>query len=245
MNSFTRVLFEILLIAGFLGVSVYTVLSIHGYKYDIEQNDFEKTSIIDIGGEVSGAVVFIDGVKQDKTLPFAIRDIEPGLHYIVIQKPNFIVYRASVFVETDLVTKIDSIVLMPEKVVFTLIKPDEIIDEKLFIPFDPEGLSPKGGKIIYMKNREMWSRDLASGTEKFISRFSMPVYNVKFFADDYHVMFAASDMLNFCDQLMQNCYSLRKFSEGDNFASSEEKIYFKEKSSGKILVLDLSQNALK
>lgn len=241
MNAFTRVLFEILLIAGFLFVGVYTVLSVHGYKYDVEQNDFEKTSIIDIGASLNGdgAVVFIDSVKQDKTLPFAIRNIEPGLHSIVIQKPNFIVYRANVLVEPDLVTKIDSIVLMPEKIAFVEKKPGEVIDKKLFAPPDPEGLSPNGDKIVYIENREIWIKDLAAGAEKFISRFSTPINNAKFFADGYHVMFAAGAMLNFCDQLMQNCYSLRKFSEGDNFASDDGKIYFKEKSSGKILVLDL------
>lgn len=243
MNSnLTRILFEMFLVAGFLAVGAYTVMTIYGYKYDVSRQDFERVSIVDVGGEASGAVIYFDGEKLETTLPFAIRGVAPGSHRVIIEKAGFLVYKANVFVKADFVTKIDSAVLMPMKSEFLLPKKDEIVDPAIFNPLEPEGKSFNGNKIVYADNHEIWVKDLSDETTRFVSRFSVPVTNVKFFSDDYNILFVSEGKLNFCDQLMQNCYVLRKFQEGDSFAVKSEKIYYKEKTSGKILILDLIQS---
>ncbi len=131
--------------------------------------------------------------------------------------------------------------MMPEKFNFIVVKEGDaagkIFDNSGLL----DGVSVKGDKIIYIKGNELWIRSLAFDINRFISRFYNSVSRAVFYSDDYNILFVSSGNLNFCDQIMQNCYVLRSFSNGDQFAVDGERIFFKEKS-GKISVLNLAQN---
>jgi|GEM_PF-5838033 len=231
-----RVVFELFLITGFFIVGVYTVLNVYGYKYNIQTRDFEQVGIIDIGGEDFDANIFFDNVKLDKKIPFVLKDVAPGLHHIRIEKQGFFPYDVSFLVSPAVVVKIDSVVMMPQNLVFTDIKNSDFT-ESIFR--DNQGNLSAKGDNIYVQNNEIWIRDSLLGVNKFISRFNKPVSHAMFFSDDYNILFVLEDNLNFCDQIMQNCYKLRSFSEGDQFAVEDKKIFYKDKY-GKVSVLNLS-----
>ncbi|KKR05383.1 MAG: hypothetical protein UT33_C0011G0094 [Candidatus Peregrinibacteria bacterium GW2011_GWC2_39_14] len=218
-----KVISEATLVIGFFVVGFYMVLSIYGYRYDTILNDFEKTSIIDLGGHLKGVEVFLDDVKVSDNLPFTIRGVNPGIHHVVIKGPSYFDFKAFLNVSNDLVSKIDSVILMPDKIVFK-----EVVLDPTF-KFENEIYTDRD---VYSNGNEVWFVN-SSGVKKLISRMYSPVTMVKLFSDGYSLLFVRDKRLFFCDQLMQNCYSLRDYKEGDAFISKAGKVFYKEKS-GKV-----------
>lgn len=240
LSNFLRILFEIVLIAGFIVVGFYTVLSIYGYKYNISDSDIEKISVIDIGGDEKNISLILDNKEEATKLPLTIRNISPGTHRIFIKKPDYFPFNAFVNIRPDLATKIDSVVLMPENIEFKPVQANNTAIQNLFLENLNSNISSDGSKVLYLEKNELVVEDMKIGSKNLLSRFSAQIENLKFFSDDYNILFTRNGRLFFCDQLMQNCYSLRDFKKGDEFTSSDGKIFFKEGFSKKIFILDLN-----
>ncbi|MFA6550813.1 MAG: hypothetical protein WCT36_05705 [Candidatus Gracilibacteria bacterium] len=231
-GSFFKFFFEAVLVIGFFVVGFYMILSIYGYKYDVILRDFEKTSIVDLGGYLKDVEVFLDNEKISTKLPFTIRGVNPGIHHVVIKKPSYFDFKAFLNVSNDLVSKIDSVVLMPDKIVF-----NEVVLDPIF-KFENEVYSDRD---VYSEGNEIWFVN-ANGTRELISRMYSPVTMVKLFSDGYNLLFVRDKKLFFCDQLMQNCYALRDYKEGDSFISKAGKVFYKEKA-GKIFEFEIMKES--
>ena len=112
-KSFGRLLLKALGVLAFCAVSAYALFLSYGYNYDLSQRHLQKTSIIDITPKYSDLRIFLDDRFLGNNLPFQIKDVMPGAYRLSIEKNGFVPWKRILPVQTDFVTKVEDVLLVP------------------------------------------------------------------------------------------------------------------------------------
>ncbi len=119
-------LFHSLVIASYVVFVVcvlfYTMLKVHGYKYDISAGQMLLTGIVDITTQPNGAEIYIDGGKFADTSNAIIRP-EPGNRTLDLKKEGFRPIQKEIIVELNDAVQINER-LLPNK---HILKPERVI----------------------------------------------------------------------------------------------------------------------
>lgn len=119
-------LFHSLVITGYVVFVVcvlfYTMLKVHGYKYDIGAGQMLLTGIVDITTQPKGAEIYIDGGKFTDTSNTIIRP-EPGNRILDLKKEGFRPIQKEIIVELNDAVQINER-LLPNK---HILKPEHVI----------------------------------------------------------------------------------------------------------------------
>lgn len=110
----THIFFKLFTLLLFVAVSAVTLFLAYGYQIDVKKRDVVQYSIIDLAANIKDVEVFLDN-KQYQTfaLPFQIKNVAPGLHTLTVIKDDFLPWERTVQVETDFVTIVNDILLIP------------------------------------------------------------------------------------------------------------------------------------
>lgn len=113
-KTFGRLLLRIFVVLAFCVVSAYALFFAYGYNLDLQHRNIEKTSIIDIPSHYSEVRVYVDDKLTGNSLPLQLKDLLPGFYRLAVNKLGFLPWSRNLEVRTDLVTKVDDLVLVPE-----------------------------------------------------------------------------------------------------------------------------------
>lgn len=113
-KSFGPFLLKIFGILAFCAVSAYALFLAYGYNLDLQHRNIEKTSIIDLASRYSELRVYMDDKLIGNSLPLQIKDLVAGFYHLTVQKSGYLPWNRQLQVRTDLVTKVDDLVLVPE-----------------------------------------------------------------------------------------------------------------------------------
>ena len=134
----------------------YTIFKVHGFTYNIEKNEIQLTSVIDITTYPRGAEICLDGGKYNEKTNTIIRP-EPGKHTITFKKEGFATFEKEISVLTKEATQLE-ILLLPNyriKVPKTLLKNVHLIEIN---PFDKNTAALVDNEhnriVIYDMNKE-------------------------------------------------------------------------------------------
>ena len=147
----------------------YTIFKVHGFTYNIEKNEIQLTSVIDIATYPHGAEIYLDGGKYNEKTNTIIRP-EPGKHTITFKKEGFATFEKEISVLTKEATQLE-ILLLPNyriKVPKTLLKNVHLIEIN---PFDKNTAALVDNEhnriVIYDMNKEKII-DIAPTSDKIL-----------------------------------------------------------------------------
>lgn len=127
---------NILLIIGYAcfitSMLGYTILKVHGYKYDVTANQITSTGIIDIISYPSGADIYLDEGKYNGKTKAIIRP-EPGKHTIMLEKNGFFPVEKNVEVNPKNAVQIE-LRLLPNP---EINKPEKIMKSIQLVEINP------------------------------------------------------------------------------------------------------------
>ncbi len=107
---------KLLTLLCFAAVSLSALFYAYGYQYDVHKQDVKKTSIIDLLGSISESKVFLSGKIVSNFLPYQIKGVEPGNYLLSVAKNGFRYWQRNIKVEADLVTIVNDILLVPDRI---------------------------------------------------------------------------------------------------------------------------------
>jgi hypothetical protein len=115
-NKTASLVFKLLTLLLFGVVSLVTLLLAYGYQINVKERDVVKTSIIDVLAEIKSAEVRLDGVIHSTKLPYQVKNIIPGEYTLKVEKPGYLTWKRKVEVKEDIVSIVNDILLVPEKI---------------------------------------------------------------------------------------------------------------------------------
>lgn len=113
-KAFGRFILKTFGVLAFCAVSGYALFLAYGYNLDIKHRNIEKTSIIDVASRYDDVRIYLDDKIIGNSLPLQIKDLLPGFYDLSIVKLGYQPWRRNIEVQTDIVTKIEDAVLVPE-----------------------------------------------------------------------------------------------------------------------------------
>jgi hypothetical protein len=123
----SRFFIKALGVLAFCAVTSYALFLAYGYNFDLTHRDIEKTSIIDVTGRYPDVRVYLGDNLAGNSLPMQLKDLLPGLYNLSVQKLGYLPWSRNLQVQTDFVTKVDDVILVPEHT-------DQLIQQLVHFP---------------------------------------------------------------------------------------------------------------
>lgn len=198
-----KVAFQILFVLLFISISSYALLAAYGYQVDVLKQNIVKTSIIDLANTYNDVKVYLNNKQVAEKLPFQIKSIDPGEHYLLIIKEGFIPWQRKVEVGLNVVTKINDIMLIPENF--------DIYNKNFEIGFEYDFFISSNKWILFIskKNNKIHAYKLNENGSFLIDTLNINLDKdyVFSFAGDEHLVYQYKQnltMLNLSDKSMVN-----------------------------------------
>ena len=122
----------------------YTIFKVHGFTYNIEENEIQLTSIIDIITYPRGAELYLDSGKYNGKTNTIIRP-EPGKHTISLKKEGFVTFEKEIEVLIKEATQLE-VFLLPD---YNIKTPKKLLKNVYLI-----GISPFDKNITALVDNE-------------------------------------------------------------------------------------------
>jgi hypothetical protein len=107
-------LFYLSVLIFFAGLP-FILSSALGYKFDRRSLKFTKTGLIVLKTQPTGATVFLDRAQINDKTPTSINELLPGRYFLDVQLEGYYPYVAEVDVEAGKVTRLEKILLFPQR----------------------------------------------------------------------------------------------------------------------------------
>lgn len=114
LKFFGRFLLKALGLLAFCAVSGYALFLAFGYNVDLKYSHIKKTSIIDVVNRYPEVRVYLDDKIIGNSLPIQVKDLLPGQYNLSLSKIGFLPWSRKLSVQTDIVTKVEDAVMVPE-----------------------------------------------------------------------------------------------------------------------------------
>lgn len=198
----------------FLIITPIVILYTTGYRYNFQTNKIQKTGILILKSNPTGAKIYLNGKLRTETTPARIANLLPDDYDIKIEKENFYPWQKKLPVQSRLTSFAENVTLfeklLPAKVVET--------NSKLF------SLAPNKEKIIYLDKKEtgeeVWLLNFRNNKNSLIYRISEDkneIVNLEWSNDNQKILIT----VNFSDAAESRKYILV------NTASGEVSVYQK------------------
>ncbi|MFA5412949.1 MAG: PEGA domain-containing protein [Patescibacteria group bacterium] len=166
MNIRNRRIVYLSFIFIFLIITPIVILYTSGYRYNFQTNKLQKTGILILKSNPSGAAIYLNGKLRKETTPARIANLFPDDYTIKIEKENFYPWQKTLPVQSRLTTFAENITLFGKTL------PAEIVEtnSELF------SLAPNKEKIIYLDKREtgseVWLLNFRNSKNSLVYRIS-------------------------------------------------------------------------
>ncbi|MFH1457020.1 MAG: PEGA domain-containing protein, partial [Patescibacteria group bacterium] len=153
------------LFLGFLLLSPYCIFYAKGYRFDLQEKNFQKTGILDIKSNPSGGKIYLNSKLIKKFTPYKIENLLPKKYMLKIEKASYKTWQNEIEIFSEKITSIDHIILLPENSLSKIFIKDNNLSDFL--------MSWNEKRIAYQidagSRQGLWVLDLAS--EKTIQIF--------------------------------------------------------------------------
>jgi len=198
-----KVVFQIFGVLLFISISTYALLAAYGYQIDVLKQNIVKTSIIDLSNSLNEVNVYFDEELVARQTPYQIKNVEPGEHTVKLLKEGFLPWQKRMDVELNIVTKINDILLLPEKF--------DIYGKNFDLGFEYDSVVNNNKWILFIsnKNNKIHAYKLNENGSFLIDSLNIKLdknYNF-FFANDDNLVYEDKNkltMLNLSDKSMMN-----------------------------------------
>lgn len=126
----------------FVLISGLVLFFAYGYRYDFEDQEIQKTSIIDFQHKFVDVQVLVDGAEVISSMPFQFKGVLPGIHEVEVRKDGFYSWSRRVKVVDDRVSIIDDVLLIPENL-------ERFYEEKMVIDGEEEVIFGNGFMLLF------------------------------------------------------------------------------------------------
>ncbi len=188
MTKLKRYILISALVATFAVVAPLVLSFASGYRYNWQKKSIEKTGIIRVDTEPSGATLLINGKRASKTTPVSVPRLLPEEYEVEIELDGYLPWKKTLAVESGRTTFAKTVTLI-EDVLPRIILRKNII-ESVF--------SSDGTAIAYISTDEQWAelthRDFRTGQKMLLSRFGIEKYSklsLSMSPDGSHLMMIA------------------------------------------------------
>jgi hypothetical protein len=153
-------------IVVFLLITPIVILYTIGYRYNFQTNKIQKTGILILKSNPSGAKVYLNEKLRTEVTPARIANLLPDDYTIKIERENFYPWQKTLPVESSLTTFAENITLFEKTL------PAEVAEtnSELF------SLAPNKEKIIYLDAKEtggeVWLLNFRNNKSNLIYRIS-------------------------------------------------------------------------
>lgn len=150
----------------FVIITPLIILYAAGYRYNFQKHKIQKTGILILKSEPTGASIYLNGDPRKETTPARIANLLPDDYTVRIEKENFHPWQKTLPVESGLTTFAENIFLSEKNL------PGQVVEtnSELF------SLSPNKQKIIYLNRAdagsEVWLLDLKNSQKKIVYQVS-------------------------------------------------------------------------
>lgn len=110
-NHFKFILFWTIAIVSFVVIGGYLIISAGGYRVDYSNWTFQKTSLISIRTQPSGAHVYVNGKLKPETTPLNLSRLLPGWYDIEIKKADYLPWSRTIDIDGGIVDNLNHIAL--------------------------------------------------------------------------------------------------------------------------------------
>jgi len=171
MTKLKRHILVATLFATFAVVAPLVLSFASGYSYNWRKNTIEKTGIIRVDTEPSGATVLVNGKRASKTAPVSVPRLLPEEYVVEIELDGYLPWRKTLIVESGRTTFAKTVNLIKDMLPRLILRKDII--ESVF--------SQDGAAIAYISRDEQWAelahRDFRTGQSLLLSRFGAEKYS--------------------------------------------------------------------
>ncbi len=156
-----RVIILLILAIIFFIASPVLILWAVGYRWNPKKNFIEKTGLLYVKTEPSGAVVYLNDKERKERTPARIKFLLPDNYNLKISKENYIPYEKTVAVRSGLATFEDTVILFKQNLPI-LAEADiaktmgQLLGNQLRKISDSY---KKNGLVYYVKNNRLMSRE--------------------------------------------------------------------------------------
>lgn len=92
------------LIASFFIISPIIILYTAGYRFNFETRRIQETGVITIEAKPKNAEVFLQGIKQQKSIPIRLPNRAPGFYDLSIEQEGYLSWNKTIEVESKQTT---------------------------------------------------------------------------------------------------------------------------------------------
>ncbi|MFA7309166.1 MAG: hypothetical protein WC045_03865 [Patescibacteria group bacterium] len=147
-----RAILYIILFIVFCLIAVSLIYYASGYRLDVKTRTLKKTGLLVINNYTTDAQVLIDGKVADvktSNLPNFIPSsaslvLIPGQYHLTIVKNGFLPYSEEVTIQPELITKVEPIVFISQK-----LEPERILEDSII----NYAVSPSKRKMAYVRSQ--------------------------------------------------------------------------------------------
>lgn len=162
----TRRIIYLAFILVFILITPVIILYATGYRYNFQKHRFQKTGILIIKSEPSGANIYLNGGVQKNTTPARIADLIPENYLIEVGKDGYHSWQKNLPVASNLTTFAENITLFGNNLPIVLIDGD----------VSYLTASPDYGKLAYVLSGEdgdeAWIFDLKNSKRDLLYKTS-------------------------------------------------------------------------
>lgn len=193
--------FWVIVIIVFLVAASWLLLMVSGYRLNFSNFKIQKTGLIYIKSDPKDAQVILEGKVRCLKTPCRLTFL-PGRYLLELKKDLYKTWLQTITVETEMAadagsTKAPIILFLEnpkiEEVKDFKFKTQEPIkfEDDWSIPKDAKNISKSENQnfILYQADDEIWQYDLLKKEPRLISRFSQPIYHLKYFSLPGYVSF--------------------------------------------------------
>ncbi|HSI20274.1 MAG TPA: PEGA domain-containing protein [Verrucomicrobiae bacterium] len=168
---------------AFLFLGIVALLWAFGYRVNWAAASVEQTGILELSSPQAGINpdIYINGVKQEGSLPFGIRWLFAGHYDVEIRKDGYQTWQKLVRIGKNERVYYPSVVLLyaePRKVTAPNIRIDELMNRRL----DNAGIEIRSSNELWVK-------------KEFVTRTSADILSAEYYADERHIIYQAGTKL--------------------------------------------------
>ena len=150
----------------FVIITPIVILYTAGYRYNFQKHKIQKTGILILRSEPTGATIYLNGELRKETTPARIANLLPDDYTIRVEKENFFPWQKTLPVQSNLTTFAEDVLLFEKNL------PGQVVEtnSELF------SLSPNKQNIVYLNSAdagdEVWLLNLKTSEKKLLYQVS-------------------------------------------------------------------------
>lgn len=226
-----RIFVYFIVVMTFVVTAFWMILVANGYQYDFSQREVVQTGLLSLRSSLKPQKIVLDDTVL--AVDFSLQEsLLPGFHTLRLEHGAFYPWEKYFSLQKGFVVAFNHPVFIPKNVFPYLEKLS--IDEKFELSLQQHflenmfsSISPDEKNVLLIRDYELWTHSLSSGTDFFVTRFAHPIKSAAWYFDSDHIVVLVDANLYFLDSDGQNVISWMNIGQqGTFFMDADSKTIF-------------------